>query len=515
MNDYRNAGIALGMADLSAAWPMYLREGNSANALTWGSGSPTPACTYQCSTVKLGAPASIASRTSLYSAQSDGLPIGGSGGATAVGAHAANIWTADVAHLGNGWTVPYLLTGDYAYLEESYFWVAYCDAYPTPNGGNYGRPIAGNVVTFYSGANTRQTGWPFRYVADVWGIAPDNTPEKSWVETSLNQMLATAEGMHGITGTPYQSTTAWNWGNTVASVWPSGGGANNWPEPLVGTGNNVSTTSSPLHEWEPGNYGAVTTAMGSQQPLLTTAGVGTITISGSGPYTATFSNSTDCSNINVGSTILTGITAQAIVISKSCPTAVVQTTALTTTDSFIWSNVVDSDGGFWMDSYLMYGLGRTQEVFGSAGEPIKAYYSKVFTDALTSGSFNAWLIASYRQPVITALIQPVSWVPTMAAKLALYATAFQGVTSWATLDTLMGGYGYAYYYAESAVGAVSYTAGEVNGAAAWSFMNTNELATDTAFATDPRWAILPRGGSGPTASVTVSGATCRSGCSIH
>jgi hypothetical protein len=134
-----------------------------------------------------------------------------------------------------------------------------------------------------------------------------------------------------------------------------------------------------------------------------------------------------------------------------------------------------------MESYLLFGLGRAWEVFGSPAEPIKAYYSKVFTDALTSSSFNPWMIAAYRSPQIDANLTPNNWVPDIATKKSLFSSTEQNATTWDYL-----------YYAESAMGAVSYVAGETNGAAAWNFMNTNERLTDTAFATDTRWAIIPR-----------------------
>ena len=471
MNDYRNAQIALGLADLASSWPIYMREGQSGNNITGGTSSPTPACTYQCNANGIGRIASIVSRTALCSNQSAGMPISSTGWANAalsVGTVSTTPWQADAAHLPDNWTVPYLLTGDFFYLEESRFWSAYVIAWSTPNGGNYGRPIAGNVATLTNNSNARVIGWELRTLANTWGIEPDNTPEKSYIETSMNQMLAAAEGMHGITGHAYQNTTAWQFGNTTQSQWVGESGA------------TISTLSSPLHEWQPGNGGTAASNLQPPSPLLTYAGAGNI--SNSTPYTSvTFSNSGDCSSIPVGATVQGSTGAAFSIASKSCPTATITPAAVVSSETFVWSPVSDSDGGWWMESYQLFGLGRAWEVFGTPAEPIKAWYSKVFTDALTSSSFNPWMVAAYRSPQVNANLTPNNWVPDIATKKSFFSSTEQNATTWDSL-----------YYAESAMGAVSYIAGETNGAAAWNFMNTNERLTDTALATDTRWAIIPR-----------------------
>jgi hypothetical protein len=126
-------------------------------------------------------------------------------------------------------------------------------------------------------------------------------------------------------------------------------------------------------------------------------------------------------------------------------------------------------------------LGRTQEVFGAPAEPIKAWYAKLFTDALTNSNYSPWLVAEYRSVQVSGNVYPNNWVSNLATKKAFFLPGEQTKSSWTSLN-----------YAEFALGAVSYIAGEANGAAAWAFINTNEGLTDTAFATDTRWAILPR-----------------------
>jgi hypothetical protein len=137
----------------------------------------------------------------------------------------------------------------------------------------------------------------------------------------------------------------------------------------------------------------------------------------------------------------------------------------------------------------MGALGRAQEVFAAA-EPIKAWYAQLFNGELTSSSFNPYLAASYRLPTVDASLVPNSWVPTLAAKQALNGPIYQNATTWVTPN-----------YAEVLIPAIAAGANETNGAAAWAFMNLNELLTDTGLQSDTRWAIVPRstsGTAGPT-----------------
>ena len=488
MNDYRNSQIALGQADLSASWPIYMREGQVGNNLTQGTSSPTPACTYQCSVSSLGRITSIVSRTALVSNQSAGMPISSTGWANAavsVGTVGTTQWQADLAHLPDNWTVPYLLTGDFFYLEESYFWAEYAIAFSTPNGANYGRAGAGNLATAQLG-QIRTTAWNFRTVANTWAIAPDNTPEKSYIETALNQMLASAEGMHNITGDAYYNTTAWNFGYNAQRIWTN-------------ETNATMTTDSTdvLHEWVPGNATFVYDGISAFQ---VNTSIGTVSTSGSSP-TVTFSNSSDCNSIPVGailtwpvsSYLTSGTWAQ--IRSLSCPTATLTGAQSISATTFVWTNMPDALDGPWQDSFLMATLGRTKEVFGSVAEPTVAWYSNLFTDGLTSANYNPYLMSEYISPSISASLVPNNWIASLSAKKALFNSTEQSRNTW-----------YSTGYAENLMGAVSYIAGETNGAAAWAFMNTNERLTDTALATDTRWAIIPRNLSqGPPSPCDLNG----------
>jgi hypothetical protein len=77
----------------------------------------------------------------------------------------------DLAHQGSFAYVPYLLTGDFYYLEEAYFWAGYCllATWPHPRQGAKGI-IADQI---------RGDAWALRNIADAAWIAPTADPSTS------------------------------------------------------------------------------------------------------------------------------------------------------------------------------------------------------------------------------------------------------------------------------------------------------------------------------------------------
>jgi hypothetical protein len=65
-------------------------------------------------------------------------------------------------------------------------------------------------------------------------LAPDQSPEKDYFETLLNDFIAISEGQRNITATKFYNTPAWKWGNTVGNPFGKLG-------------------PSPLHFWENGS----------------------------------------------------------------------------------------------------------------------------------------------------------------------------------------------------------------------------------------------------------------------
>jgi hypothetical protein len=121
-----------------------------------------------------------------------------------VGDRTLGPWSPDMAHQGSFAFLPYLITGDWYYLEELYFWASwnvswanngncvYCRGGDQDNSGIYG------VVNAYT--NVRGIAWGLRAVAHSAILAPDGSPEKAYfTEKTLNN-IAAAEGRFSIRG---------------------------------------------------------------------------------------------------------------------------------------------------------------------------------------------------------------------------------------------------------------------------------------------------------------------------
>jgi hypothetical protein len=229
MTDPKAAEMAFGNSDIGGAWPFHLREGGSARKITK---STALGCAYQCDASGVGKIVSIVGRPTYTSIN----PQLNADHPAFVGAHTSGGWTNgtnDPAHLPDSWTVPYLLTGDHFYYEESLNFAAWSVANSNPNGLNYGRPSQGRIAIL-SPLQTRGQGWALRMLANTASIAPDDTPEKSYLESAITESLAEAEGVHNITGGTYvaDAVAAWNFGRNVV-------------RPSIG--------ESPLHLWTSGS----------------------------------------------------------------------------------------------------------------------------------------------------------------------------------------------------------------------------------------------------------------------
>jgi hypothetical protein len=90
--------------------------------------------------------------------------------------------TPDVAHLGSYAYVPYLVTGDFYYLEEAYFWGNYALLAQWPVPRQDGRGIMSDQI--------RGNAWGLRNIADAGFIAPDGSPEAEYFEQRIRNNLA-------------------------------------------------------------------------------------------------------------------------------------------------------------------------------------------------------------------------------------------------------------------------------------------------------------------------------------
>jgi len=90
--------------------------------------------------------------------------------------------TPDLAHQGSFAYVPYLLTGDFYYLEEAYFWAGYCLLATWPHPRQDAKGILSGQI--------RGNAWALRNIADAAWIAPDGEPEARYFDQKVRNNIA-------------------------------------------------------------------------------------------------------------------------------------------------------------------------------------------------------------------------------------------------------------------------------------------------------------------------------------
>jgi hypothetical protein len=104
-----------------------------------------------------------------------------------------------------------LLTGDYFFLEEVYFWASWSAA--STNFTNvffYGRGPTGDTGGIYD--EVRGDGWTLRGRAQAAWLAPDASPEKQYFTRLTNDAIAIWEGVLNLAGTSFTGNANWTWG---------------------------------------------------------------------------------------------------------------------------------------------------------------------------------------------------------------------------------------------------------------------------------------------------------------
>ncbi len=115
---------------------------------------------------------------------------------TTAGPSSAGSWSPDLAHQAEFAYFPYLVTGDYYFLEELQFWAANDLAWSQPASVGYGR--GGSMGYIYD--QIRGEGWALRTLALAAAMSPDGTPEKTYFTQKLQNNIAVREGKLGFTG---------------------------------------------------------------------------------------------------------------------------------------------------------------------------------------------------------------------------------------------------------------------------------------------------------------------------
>ena len=252
----------------TASIPMHYREGSATRKATR---TTSDGCTSYCDQNGIGLPITPVGRGSLWgmvpshASYSERLTVL-SGGSTFG-------WVVAPNHLWDPWSVLYLVSGDYYWLEELQF-AASISILQAKTGatittavttgdlrgpyGTYGTIPTGNCATNGSwydtggadGLDDRWNALPLRLRVNAAALTPTGTVASEWLEEMMDDMMASGEGTHNIA--PSKSTTAYM-------------AAYNWAKTYLGGFGSTATNayrcaagSSPLQQWWAGNAGYAT-----------------------------------------------------------------------------------------------------------------------------------------------------------------------------------------------------------------------------------------------------------------
>ena len=219
---------AFGNADLSASWPVHFREGKAGkiflrtDAANAGTG--------------VGRVLSLSGRPTM-SVGSWNYGTTAADQVTPVGTTTGQNWSWDTAHEPEIGSPIYALTGDFWYLEEMWFWAS-ADAMSNFVSVYHRGPTGAEGVLHHG--QIRAMAWILRNRVNTAFITPDNTPEKAYFETLINDAIALEEGARNITTTQFNGNPVWNWGRTQFA--PTDAGT------AFGTGSVIPG----LHQWSVG-----------------------------------------------------------------------------------------------------------------------------------------------------------------------------------------------------------------------------------------------------------------------
>lgn len=195
--DERLREVMLGYAAASGSVPIHLREGDTSKGAAFGR------------------PVSIDARPTLWAGDGRGWQTT-EDQVNPIGPVADTGWTVDKAHQGGFAYVPYLVTGDWYFLEELYFWASFdlANADPCDFPGGICRDKDLGYIPAMS--QLRGVAWALRNVAEAAFAAPDGTPEKKYLEEKLTNNVAVHEGYYGILGTTTYNSRGWKFGRLLA-----------------------------------------------------------------------------------------------------------------------------------------------------------------------------------------------------------------------------------------------------------------------------------------------------------
>ncbi len=504
--DIREQEIAHVCSDQGGAFSFHFRENAPNKNITRASGN---GCSYQCGVNGQGRILSISQRptfmstylTYSYTAQADAVVVAGPYLNPNNNYNNAGFFTGDTSHQPDITSALYLVTGDWFYLEETWFLGSFSAS--ADNGAattvSYGRgPTGAEGGVGYDGGEVRAMAWGLRALYNAAFVSPDNTPEKSYFETLTNDWVAIEEGARCTSAdvfpwcasSPFHGNGNWQWGITTRSQ--------------VNNGMGYPT----LHQWQRGGpiFVQGSAIVASAYGINFSVGAGTASNTGGASSTVKFSDATACSHLLPNTNVYLGGDASGNVsyvvqlTSVSCPNATMSSAldlsgfASGANSEWQYSPTVQEAESEFSADYLMFALGRGQEL-GYPTSNLVSWYGQFFTGLITDPGSNPRLAFTGR-------------VPTINVATGQYFNSYSSLkTGWQpNWQALTSGYGPAGEsdtfppegYAAYAMAATSYLTNLPNGPAAWSFMASNVLP-DASFNDNPHWALIPRGATGSPA----------------
>jgi len=186
--DWRHIEIATKQADLSASWPIHLREGQDSRKFD-----------FEEQISALGKVVSIApkARPTHWTDRPNWHEIDENDKIAFITPQTNSIWNPDNAHHPDLSSLQFLLIGDYFYLEQMLFSSAFVTGNNNAKGFNskLGRGQTGSEGVLYSG-EVRGQAWAFRTRLNTFDILPDNFDEKRYFNHINLNAIAAWEGLY-------------------------------------------------------------------------------------------------------------------------------------------------------------------------------------------------------------------------------------------------------------------------------------------------------------------------------
>lgn len=195
--DNRLRDQAIGNAYLSGAWPLHFREGTTGKYF-----DSADTISGMGKIVSVRNRASVALFRLAFADTTVGDKI------TPVGTMTTGGWDIDteLEHYPDPSYIPYLLTGDFWFLEQMWFWAGFAIGAEVPA---WRGPTGAECSV--SGDSTRGMAWRFRSVYHAAVITPDALDEATYFREAVDESLATWEGQYNITTGDFYNNTQWTW----------------------------------------------------------------------------------------------------------------------------------------------------------------------------------------------------------------------------------------------------------------------------------------------------------------